>query len=293
MEPQPPKPVERHGIRRGIYILPSLFTVGSLVCGYYAILSTLRAGQFLAAADIIMRGIAPSVATAVVGPPPPVARNVYRTNGLPAGITLEHYHRSRNPEVFDGFTEGNLWQELQRYDAPLVAKILTAGQCVIMYGSPEDDHTLNYLRDAVGMVMFFLANGGCAVLDPQMFRCWEPLDWRRAFIAAEAAAPRYHVSLLTTDEPTTQPDQPALSWFNSRGMRKFGRPDISVHNVPPVMAQPVVELCNRLIEFEAAGGIITDGQTDHYPPLPPSVCNIVGSLDDPEFNNTRIEITFM
>jgi len=50
LEPQPPKPVERRGLRRGIYILPSLFTVGTLVCGYYAILSTQRAGQFLAAA---------------------------------------------------------------------------------------------------------------------------------------------------------------------------------------------------------------------------------------------------
>lgn len=43
-------PTERRGIRRGIYILPSLFTVGTLVCGYFAILATQRAGQFLAAA---------------------------------------------------------------------------------------------------------------------------------------------------------------------------------------------------------------------------------------------------
>jgi CDP-diacylglycerol---serine O-phosphatidyltransferase len=50
LEPQTPKPVERRGVRRGMYVLPSLFTVGTLVCGYYAILSTQRAGQFLAAA---------------------------------------------------------------------------------------------------------------------------------------------------------------------------------------------------------------------------------------------------
>ena len=35
-----------------MYVLPSLFTVGTLVCGYYAILSTQRAGQFLAAAAV-------------------------------------------------------------------------------------------------------------------------------------------------------------------------------------------------------------------------------------------------
>jgi len=48
LEPQPA--IERRGIRRGIYVIPSLFTVGALACGYYAILSTLRAGQFIAAA---------------------------------------------------------------------------------------------------------------------------------------------------------------------------------------------------------------------------------------------------
>jgi CDP-diacylglycerol--serine O-phosphatidyltransferase len=40
----------RHGpFRRGIYLLPSLFTVGTLVCGFYALLSTLKGTQMLAA----------------------------------------------------------------------------------------------------------------------------------------------------------------------------------------------------------------------------------------------------
>ncbi len=48
MEPQPT--IERRGVRRGMYVLPSLFTVGTLACGYYAILSAHRAGEMLAAA---------------------------------------------------------------------------------------------------------------------------------------------------------------------------------------------------------------------------------------------------
>lgn len=41
---------EKNGrLRRGIYILPSLFTVGTLVCGYLAILATLRGIVTLAA----------------------------------------------------------------------------------------------------------------------------------------------------------------------------------------------------------------------------------------------------
>ena len=42
--------LEKSGrLRRGIYILPSLFTVGTLVCGYLAILATLRGIVTLAA----------------------------------------------------------------------------------------------------------------------------------------------------------------------------------------------------------------------------------------------------
>ncbi len=44
-----PKPETKARLRRGVYVLPSLFTVGTLVCGYYAILETLRASYMLAA----------------------------------------------------------------------------------------------------------------------------------------------------------------------------------------------------------------------------------------------------
>jgi CDP-diacylglycerol--serine O-phosphatidyltransferase len=39
-------------MRRGVYILPSLFTVGTLVCGYYAILATLRGSLALTAGGV-------------------------------------------------------------------------------------------------------------------------------------------------------------------------------------------------------------------------------------------------
>jgi CDP-diacylglycerol---serine O-phosphatidyltransferase len=41
------RPAKRGRLRRGIYILPSIFTVGTLVCGYFAILATLRGTELL------------------------------------------------------------------------------------------------------------------------------------------------------------------------------------------------------------------------------------------------------
>lgn len=53
-----PNPPRRSGLRRGIYILPSIFTVGTLVCGYYAILSTLKGTQLLTAGAETALGMA-------------------------------------------------------------------------------------------------------------------------------------------------------------------------------------------------------------------------------------------
>ena len=36
------RPHRNHRLRRGVYILPSIFTVANLLCGYYAILATLQ-----------------------------------------------------------------------------------------------------------------------------------------------------------------------------------------------------------------------------------------------------------
>src|SRR5260370_2559825 len=33
-----------HRLRRGVYLLPSAFTVGNLLCGFYAVLATVKGG---------------------------------------------------------------------------------------------------------------------------------------------------------------------------------------------------------------------------------------------------------
>lgn len=42
-----PEQAQRKGIRRGIFVLPSLFTIGNIFCGFYAVLTSIKASQFL------------------------------------------------------------------------------------------------------------------------------------------------------------------------------------------------------------------------------------------------------
>ena len=51
--------------RRGIYILPSLFTVGNLLCGYYAIMATLEEAEDLLRIGAYVKGTSVALDRAV------------------------------------------------------------------------------------------------------------------------------------------------------------------------------------------------------------------------------------
>jgi hypothetical protein len=75
-------------------------------------------------------------------------------------------------------------------------------------------------------------------------------------------------------------------------MRKFGRPDLSIHNVPESYDDAVIDLIQRFIELQAFGGIIEEGHEVRMRSLPPGMtCHLGGDLEDPAFNNVHVEIT--
>lgn len=219
---------------------------------------------------------------------PALDRAKYRSNGPVPGLQLSHYGRDKQPDVLDGFRQGYLWDELKRHDPALAEVVAAADECMILRGELEDRGDLNYLRDTVGLLTFLLDHGGVCVYDPWMFRWWQPAAWKELIFQSGGAVPRQHVIILTSEEQ----EDASLRWFHTRGMRKFGRPDLSVHGVPPPHHVAVIDLCNRFIEFQACGGIIEEGQAIRMKTLPGCMtCRHAGDVDDPDFNNVHVEIT--
>jgi hypothetical protein len=219
---------------------------------------------------------------------PALSRQEYRSDGLFSGLQLSHYDRSKHAEVLDGFRQGYLWEKLKRHQAALAQDIQRAGECLILRGDLEDQENLNYLRDTVGLLTFLLDHGGIAVYDPQMFHWWEPREWKERIFLPAGAVPRHHVVILTSEES----GDASLTWFHTRGMRKFGRPDLSLHHAPPRYHEAVIDLLGRFIEFQAFGGIIEEGQEIRVKTLPRGMtCRHAGELEDPDFNNIHVAIT--
>jgi hypothetical protein len=139
-------------------------------------------------------------------------------------------------------------------DSALLQQVKSSPECIYVAGTVKDPATLEYLRDTVGVVQYLLDTGGVAVLDIQTLSWFSPKGWSDEIFASGTAEIPKHVIILWSE------DGPGRSWFHTRGMRKFDRPDLSFHGVTAAMKEDATELFNRFIGLHARGGWIPRGQ---------------------------------
>ena len=197
------------------------------------------------------------------------------------------YTLARQPEVINSLREGFFINQLRRENPDLVRAIFAEDSCLIWQGRIADPPILNYFRNVIGLVTHFLDHGGVAVFDPQMLKWWSAAQWRSEVFEPAAPLPRHHVVILVSEEDDV------TSWFHTRGLRKFGRPDLSIRRVPPADNAAVTDLCNRFIELQAFGALIPEGQEIRMRDLPAGLrCTHRGDENDPDFNNAHVEMVW-
>lgn len=219
-----------------------------------------------------------------------ISRGKYRCNGIPDGIEVANHTRTNHDEAATGFLAQPLFVTRLHRELPgLAHAVETAPDCTVIRGEVPDSPNADYLRDVVGLVTWFLDNGAVAVLDPQTLTWYDREQWHNRVFEPNGFVPTRHVTIVFFDEKDGADKK--LLWFYTRGMRKFARPDLSVHDVPTQNREVVIDLLNRLVEAEAFGEVITDGQSIVAESLPPGMTgHYAGDLDDPDFNNAHIEI---
>jgi hypothetical protein len=209
----------------------------------------------------------------------------YRVYAVPDRISVMRYGPAEKPEVVGSFRQGYAWEELRRENPDLAKAILAEEHCVIVRGWVSDPPSLDYFRNVIGLLTFLLDQGGAAIYDPQILTWWSPAEWQNRVFAPAAPVPRAHVVTLFSAEAD------GTRWFHTRGMRKFGRPDLSIHHVAAAQQEGIIDLCNRFIEFQAFGGVIDEGQEIRLHALPSGLrCFHRGHEDDPDFNNVHVAI---
>jgi hypothetical protein len=216
---------------------------------------------------------------------PAVSRSKYRCEGPPPGLDVTVVTQTGDPPSF-GFGLDDVFAGRLRSEHPaLAAQVEAAPHAMIIRGEVADRGDLDYLRDTVGLIMAMLDGGGLAVFDPFILDWWTPEAWQNEVFDAGGPVPRHHALILVSEE------EAGRKWIHTRGMRKFGRPDISVRGVQPGEMEALIDLCDRFIEMQAFGAVIAEGQPIRMKALKGDwACFHGGDLDDPDFNNVHVEI---
>lgn len=208
----------------------------------------------------------------------------YGSDGLPEEVQLtsHHHHVLRD---WEGYPLKGPLGELFKNDAPQAyEQAMAAPQVLVLHGKFKDQPDTGYLRDTFGVLAGLLDIGGVAILDPQILTLFSADEWRHRYLIKDGAPLRHHALILRDDDET-----PGRQWIHTRGLRKFGRPDISLRNVPEGEVDRAGALCQQLMELEALGAHFTDGQVLEVDGIFGGlVAELGGGYDDPEFNNTYV-----
>jgi hypothetical protein len=220
-----------------------------------------------------------SVLFVVFGPKPePLRVTSLAHRVVPMDLSLELEYQE--PQVAAGLLDSPLGATLLQGWEGEEPSVLTADGCMVMRADVPDPKDLRYLRNCVGVVTAILEAGGRAAANLQSLGMFTPEQWRGVIFAPDKPQPRLHVNVFHGQE------ERGTVWLHTRGLRAFGRPDLSMRNVPQDAMPAASELCNRLIESQAFGRVIPDG------PIEGMVARTTGSFEDPDFDNVHIEFVW-
>lgn len=208
----------------------------------------------------------------------------YGSQGLPQGVELSsHHHAALRP--WEGYPlKGNLGRMFKADVPETYKRAVDTPEVLVVRGTIPDSPDTGYLRDTLGVLAGLLDIGGVAILDPQILTLFDADGWREHYLVKGGAPLRNHLLIMRDDDGA-----PGRHWIHTRGMRKFGRPDISLRNVPTGEVDRAGALCLRLVELQALGARFVDGQAIEADGVPGGlVAHLGGDMDAPDFNNSYV-----
>jgi len=214
-----------------------------------------------------------------------VSRSRHHVEGLPQGLSLSALQRPQQSAYMDELLGGTLGNILRQRDPLLYDRALAAQRWLILQGEAQQDGDLGYLRSAIGFVQAAVETGAVAVLDLQTLELYAPEEWERK-VFSFTFHPYCHVSALVS------PEGDGKLWLHTRGLRKFGRPDIGMAAVPPQELNRAKAVVDQLIFYSAQGALFPRPVKLHtalgesctvFPQL-------LGDLEDPDYNNEHYQL---
>jgi hypothetical protein len=184
----------------------------------------------------------------------------------------------------EGFYKDYFGKLLKEKREELYEKVISCNNVIIIKGEFEDSETFNYLKNTIGIIQAFIETEIIAILDIQTLNWFVPNEWSIKYFTPKLPQVFNHVNILCSKESNGL-------WLHTRGMRKFGRPDLSIKNVVEDKMELGVEILNRFIETFAYGLTPDETREIKIKGMEKGVFGkILGNYENLDFNNFYFEL---
>ncbi len=209
-----------------------------------------------------------------------VSRGRHHVNGFPDGLKLVFCDREKNNAYMQSLVGNSLGKVLGREKHELFEMLQGTDKWAVIRGEVCQDSDLNYMQNVIGLIQALIDNDAAGVLDLQILSLYSSAEWSDLFFEREFN-PYDHVTILASEI------QDGLMWLHTRGMRKFGRPDIGVWKVAQEEMEEAVQVINQMIYYGSLGAFFDREVKFHTQSGNTYMVNphFVADYDNPDFNN--------
>ena len=216
-----------------------------------------------------------------------VSREKHKVDELPEGLDIRTFTRKEHGEWIDGWFSGAYETVLKEANSELFINCRNADRCTVLQGSVKNDSTLDYMRNAIGIIQAFIDKGALGILDPQTITLYSPGQWTDRFFDKDVNA-QNHVMILYSKEADGY-------WLHTRGMAEFGRPDIGISGVPEEKLHDYEQLIDQMIYYGGQGVFFDNDTRLHTPDGKAYVVHpdFVNDFENEDYNNAYYNVTVL
>jgi hypothetical protein len=216
-----------------------------------------------------------------------VSKSKHNVDGMPDELEIMNYSKlksAEHKEYIQGFLDDNFRKFLKEKNNTLYEKVLACNNITVVKGEFDDTNSLNYLKNTIGIIQAIIETNIVAILDLQIMEWYKPEVWSKKFFEPKAPISFDHVKILWSENGND-------IWLHTRGMRKFGRPDLSIKKISSIKKELGIEIINRFIQAYAYGFVPDEKQEIKIKGMEKGVYGkILGNYEDLDFNNYYFEI---
>ena len=216
-----------------------------------------------------------------------VSREKHHVDELPRGLGIRTLTKMEHGDYIGSFLSGPMGAVLEETSGDLLTRCREAEECAILQGTAEDDGTLDYMKNVIGIIQAFIDKGAVGILDPQTFTLWSPEEWTDKLFGRDVDAIR-HVRLLSSKEGNTY-------WLHTRGMAEFGRPDIGIYDVPKEKVRDYAQVIEQMIHY-GGNGLFFNGDTRLHTAGGKTFVirpKFISDFENDDYNNAYYNVTIL